>query len=70
MTRPMLLITMLSLGLTAQPLPLLTPEMWAPHEDGGNAPSYQKLDDDSVRFSFNTQNGKFGWGNIRLSPLT
>ena len=70
MTRPMLLITMLSLSLTAQTLPLLEPNKWSPHKDGGAAPSYEKLDDDSVRFSFNTQNGKFGWGNIRMSPLT
>lgn len=29
MTRPMLLITMLSLSLTAQTLPLLEPDKWA-----------------------------------------
>ena len=70
MTRPMLLITMLSLSLTAQTLPLLEPDKWAPHKDGGAAPTYQKLDDGSVRFSVDMQNGKYGWGNIRLSPLT
>ncbi len=67
--RPMLLITMLSLSLTAQTIPLLEPDKWSPHADGGNAPTYQKLDDGSVRFSFDTQNGKYGWGNIRLSPF-
>ncbi|MBQ9447263.1 MAG: hypothetical protein IJU61_11735, partial [Victivallales bacterium] len=67
--RPMLLITMLSLSLTAQTIPLLEQDKWSPHADGGNAPTYQKLDDGSVRFSFDTQNGKYGWGNIRLSPF-
>ena len=55
MTRPMLLITMLSLSLTAQTLPLLEPDKWAPHKDGGAAPTYQKLDDGSVRFSVDMQ---------------
>ncbi len=70
MTHPMLLITMLSLSLTAQTLPLLEPDKWAPHKDGGAAPTYQKLDDGSVRFSVDMQNGKYGWGNIRLSPIS
>ncbi len=63
------LLLFMSLSAIAYELPLLDPSRWSANEDGGNSPKIEFLKD-SARFSFDTQGGKYGWGNSRLSPLT